>query len=239
MDIAYFHKLTRSHIMFNLKNISGSVLGIIIILIIYIFFNDNKSQIKNNEEIIVNSINNKKVEVISTNTEMAVLNIQKTEENYKEKQIEEKGKVLFSSVDSTGRYTILLINEIDIEIPKRNSVRYVPINGEIENSTVSEFTISISQDYLNFISDLKLKIIDKMNEDRVLETHTYFLGALDLDTFYEVLLNISGDTLDGKIKSSSKLSDFMIEELSKDEPIIIDENEYNKSLLYKENIEAK
>jgi hypothetical protein len=31
----------------------------------------------------------------------------------------------------------------------------------------------------------------------------------------------------------------MIEELSKDEPIIIDENEYNKSLLYKENIEAK
>ena len=57
-------------------------------------------------------------------------------------------------------------------------MRYVPINGEIEeNSTVSEFTISISQDYLNFISDLKLKIIDKMNEDRVLETHTYFLGA--------------------------------------------------------------
>ena len=119
-------------------------------------------------------------------------------------------------------------------------MRYVPINGEIkENSTVSEFTISISQDYLNFISDLKLKIVDNMNEDRVLETHTYFLGALNLDSFYELLLNISGDTLDGSIKTSWKLSDFMIEELSKDEPIIIDEDIYNKSLLYKENIEAK
>ncbi|MGJ0330210.1 hypothetical protein NG755_10915 [Aliarcobacter cryaerophilus] len=226
--------------MFNLKNVSGSVLGIIIIFIIYSFFNDNNSQIKKDENNIVNSINNKRVEVVSTNTESSVLNIQKIEEKDKEKQIEEKGKVLFSSVDSTGRYTILLINEVDIEIPKRNSVRYVPINGEIkENSTVSEFTISISQDYLNFISDLKLKIVDNMNEDRVLETHTYFLGALNLDSFYELLLNISGDTLDGSIKSSSKLSDFMIEELSKDEPIIIDEDIYNKSLLYKENIEAK
>ena len=116
--------------MFNLKNVSGSVLGIIIIFIIYSFFNDNNSQIKKDENNIVNSINNKRVEVVSTNTESSVLNIQKIEEKDKEKQIEEKGKVLFSSVDSTGRYTILLINEVDIEIPKRNSVRYVPINGE-------------------------------------------------------------------------------------------------------------
>ena len=214
--------------MFNLKNVSGSVLGIIIIFIIYSFFNDNNSQIKKDENNIVNSINNKRVEVVSTNTESSVLNIQKIEEKDKEKQIEEKGKVLFSSVDSTGRYTILLINDVDIEIPKKNSTRYIPVLGEIEeNSNISTFTISISEDYINFLSDLKIKIIDKLNEKRVMETHSYFLGNLDLDSLYNISLYISGDTLDGKIKSSSKIPDFILKSFSNNnQPIVINEDDY-------------
>jgi len=88
--------------------------------------------------------------------------------------------------------------------------------------------------YLDYISDLKLKVLSFDIDELNIETHTYFLGTLDLNSNYNIKLKISGDTLDGEIKSSSKLPDFMIEELSKDEPIIIDEDEYNKSIMFQE-----
>lgn len=80
-----------------------------------------------------------------------VLKIQLKQEKVEveEKKVEKKGEVLFSSTDSSVRYTIQLISNIDIEIRNKNSTRYVPIIGEIEeNSNISRFTISISEDYL-------------------------------------------------------------------------------------------
>jgi len=223
----------------NLKNKTTIILTILVIFIVYFFYVDNSTQFTKNENIIKAPIETfEKEEKVSKKNDVITTDIEKKQED--NKKMEEKGKVLFSSLDSSGRYTIQLINEVNIEIPQKNTTRYVPIIGELEeNSTISDFTISISENYLDYISDLKLKIIDNMDEKRVIETHTYFLGTLDLNSNYNIKLKISGDTLDGEIKSSSKLPDFMIEELSKDEPIIIDEDIYNKSLLYKENIEAK
>lgn len=156
----------------------------------------------------------------------------------KEKEIEKKGKVLFSSTDSSGRYTIQLINNIDIEIREKNSTRYVPIIGEIaENSNISRFTISISEDYLNHLSELSIKILDETNKDRVIETVSYFLGSLDVNSSYNIKLNISGDTLDGEITSSEKMSDSMINELSNDEPVMINTEENNRNIIINEQVE--
>lgn len=155
-----------------------------------------------------------------------------------EKKVEKKGKVLFSSTDSSGRYTIQLINNIDIEIREKNSTRYVPIIGEIaENSNISRFTISISEDYLNYLSELSIKILDETNKDRVIETVSYFLGSLDVNSSYNIKLNISGDTLDGEITSSEKMSDSMINELSNDETIMINTEENNKNIIINEQVE--
>ena len=152
-----------------------------------------------------------------------------------EKQIEKKGKVLFSSTDSSGRYTIQLVNNIDIEIRDKNSTRYVPIIGEIEeNSNISRFTISISEDYLNYLGELSIKILDVTNKERVIETISYFLGSLDVNSSYNIKLNISGDTLDGEIKSSERMSDSMINELSNDEPIMVNVEENNKNIMINE-----
>jgi hypothetical protein len=156
----------------------------------------------------------------------------------KEKEIEKKGKVLFSSTDSSGRYTIQLINNIDIEIREKNSTRYLPIIGEIaENSNISRFTISISEDYLNHLSELSIKILDETNKDRVIETVSYFLGSLDVNSSYNIKLNISGDTLDGEITSSEKMSDSMINELSNDEPVMINTEENNRNIIINEQVE--
>ncbi|MCG3675294.1 hypothetical protein L5F46_10975 [Aliarcobacter butzleri] len=218
----------------NLKNKTTIILTILVVFIIYFFYVDNSTQSTKNENIIKVPIETfEKVEGVSKKNDVITNDTEKKQED--SKMIEEKGNVLFSSLDSSGRYTIQLINEVNIEIPQKNTTRYVPIIGELEeNSTISDFTISVSENYLDYISDLKLKIIDNMDEKRVIETHTYFLGTLDLNSNYNIKLKISGDTLDGEIKSSSKLPDFMIEELSKDEPIIIDENEYNKSIMFQE-----
>lgn len=215
--------------MLNQKYVIGTILTILIVFLIYYFFKDSVVEDVKKEDIKISQINNtKKIEVVPDKTENIVSNMENKEEKAKEKQIEEKGKVLFSSVDSTGRYTILLINDVDIEIPKKNSTRYIPVLGEIEeNSNISTFTISISEDYINFLSDLKIKIIDKLNEKRVIETHSYFLGNLDLDSLYNISLYISGDTLDGKIKSSSKIPDFILKSFSNNnQPIVINEDDY-------------
>lgn len=220
--------------MLNLKSKTTIILTILIIFIIYFFYVDNSAQSTKNKDIIKAPVETfQTVEEVSKKNDVITNDTENKQED--SKMIEKKGNVLFSSTDSSGRYTIQLINEVNIEIPQKNTTRYVPITGELEeNSTISDFTISVSENYLDYISDLKLRIIDNIDEKRVIETHTYFLGTLDLNSNYNIKLKISGDTLDGEIKSSSKLPDFMIEELSKDDPIIIDEDEYNKSIMFQE-----
>ncbi|QKF78420.1 hypothetical protein [Arcobacter defluvii] len=130
----------------------------------------------------------------------------------KEKQIVERGNILFTEVDSSGKYIIQLLNSIDINLKDKDNDRNITIFGEInDNSIKTNFSISINEDYLNYLSDLKIKIIDNSNENRVLETASYFLGALDKNSSYNIRLNISGDTLDGEIKSSEKLPTSIIE----------------------------
>lgn len=175
-----------------------------------------------------------KVEEVKETIKKSPVSLSKTEIEEKvkeEKQIIERGKILFSSTDSLGKYEIQLINNIDMEIKNKNMTRYVPIIGEINDGIdTHDFSISISEDYLNHLGDLKVKIVDNSNEKRVIETLGYFLGALDINSSYNIKLNISGDTLDAEIKSSEKMPDYMIEEVSKDEPFVINTEEHNKNI---------
>ena len=132
---------------------------------------------------------------------------EKKESIVEEKQIIEKGNVLFTETDSSGRYTIQLLNAIDINLKNNDNSRNITIFGQIEdNSEKTDFSISVGEEYINYLSDLKIKIVDSTNNERVIETASYFLGALDLDSSYQIKLNITGNTLDGEIINSEKLS---------------------------------
>lgn len=67
------------------------------------------------------------------------------------------------------------------------------------------------------LSDLKIKILDSANNERVIETASYFLGALDLDSSYKIKLNISGDTLDGEILTTEKMPNNILKEIENSE----------------------
>ena len=73
------------------------------------------------------------------------------------------------------------------------------------------------------LSDLKIKIIDSSNKERVIETASYFLGVLDLDSSYKIKLNISGDTLDGEMITTEKMPDNILKEIENTEHKIIKE----------------
>lgn len=147
---------------------------------------------------------------------------EKKESIVEEKQIIEKGNVLFTETDSSGRYTIQLLNAIDINLKNNDNSRNITIFGQIEdNSEKTDFSISVGEEYINYLSDLKIKIVDSTNNERVIETASYFLGALDLDSSYQIKLNITGNTLDGEIINSEKLSKDTLKEIeeNKDEEI--------------------
>ena len=147
----------------------------------------------------------------------------KTEE---EKQIIERGNVLFTETDSSGKYIIQLVNAIDINFKNNDNSRNITISGQIEdNSEKTEFSISIGEEYINYLSDLRIRIVDSTNKERVIETASYFLGALDLDSSYQIKLNITGDTLDGKIISSEKLSKYILKEIENKEENIVNKKE--------------
>lgn len=177
-----------------------------------------------------------KIEDTPKKENIVVPKVEEKKENIvEEKQVEEKGKVLFSSTDSSGRYTIQLINSVDIEIRSKDSTRYVPIIGEIEEgSDLNTFTISISEDYLDYLSSMTIRILDATNKERKIETAAYFLGTLDVNNTYNIKLTVSGDTADGHIKSSERMPDFMVNEMSNSGPVIINEEEHNKSVLINE-----
>lgn len=79
------------------------------------------------------------------------------------------------------------------------------------------------------MGELSIKILDVTNKERVIETISYFLGSLDVNSSYNIKLNISGDTLDGEIKSSKRMSDFVVNKLSNDESIMINEQEQSNN----------
>jgi ABC-type molybdate transport system substrate-binding protein len=143
-----------------------------------------------------------------------------------EKQIIERGNVLFTETDPSGRYTIQLLNAIDINLKNNDNSRNITIFGQIEdNSIKTDFSISIGEEYINYLSDLKIKIVDSVNNERVIETASYFLGALDLNSSYKIKFNISGDTLDGEVISSDKLPEDILKEIENTEQKIVDNEE--------------
>ena len=147
----------------------------------------------------------------------------KTEE---EKQIIERGNVLFTETDSSGKYIIQLVNAIDINFKNNDNSRNITISGQIEdNSEKTEFSISIGEEYINYLSDLRIRIVDSTNKERVIETASYFLGALDLDSSYKIKLNVIGDTLDGEIISSEKLSKDILKEIGNTKENIVNTEE--------------
>ena len=147
----------------------------------------------------------------------------KTEE---EKQIIERGNVLFTETDSSGKYIIQLVNAIDINFKNNDNSRNITISGQIEdNSEKTEFWISIGAEYINYLSDLRIRIVDSTNKERVIETASYFLGALDLDSSYKIKLNVIGDTLDGEIISSEKLSKDILKEIGNTKENIVNTEE--------------
>lgn len=135
-----------------------------------------------------------------------------------EKQIIKRGNVLFTEIDPSGRYTVQLLNDIDINLKSKDDSRNITIFCEIEdNSIKTDFSISIGEEYINYLSDLKIKIIDSTNNERVIETASYFLGVLDLDSSYKIKLNISGDTLDGEILTTEKMPNNILKEIENSE----------------------
>ena len=146
-----------------------------------------------------------------------------------EKQIIERGNVLFTETDTSGRYTIQLLNAIDINLKSKDNSRNITIFGQIEdNSIKTDFSISIGEEYINYLSDLKIKILDSANNERVIETASYFLGALDLNSSYKIKLNINGDTLDGEVINSEKLSEDILKEIENSEQKIVNKEENNE-----------
>ena len=147
----------------------------------------------------------------------------KTEE---EKQIIERGNVLFTETDSSVKKNIQLVKAIDINFKNNDNSRNITISGQIEdNSEKTEFSISIGEEYINYLSDLRIRIVDSTNKERVIETASYFLGALDLDSSYKIKLNVIGDTLDGEIISSEKLSKDILKEIGNTKENIVNTEE--------------
>ena len=153
----------------------------------------------------------------------------KKENIVEEKQIIERGNVLFTETDPSGRYTIQLLNAVDINLKNNDNSRNITIFGQIEDNTVkTEFSISINEEYINNLSDLKIKIADSRKKERVIETASYFLGALDLNSSYKIKLNINGDTLDGEVINSEKLSEDILKEIENSEQKIVNKEENNE-----------
>lgn len=151
------------------------------------------------------------------------------ENRVEEEQIIKRGNVLFTESDPSGRYTVQLLNDIDINLKSKDNSRNITIFGQIEdNSIKTDFSISIGEEYINYLSDLKIKILDSANNERVIETASYFLGALDLNSSYKIKLNINGDTLDGEVINSEKLSEDILKEIENSEQKIVNKEENNE-----------
>ena len=60
------------------------------------------------------------------------------------------------------------------------------------------------------------------------KTASYFLGALDLNSSYKIKLNINGDTLDGEVINSEKLSEDILKEIENSEQKIVNKEENNE-----------
>ena len=228
MDIIYFNKIIikqkKSHTMPNLEDKKIKIIVILVALIgflIYYFYlkdeyvmemvKPTRPTIQKVEEI--KELNKKEIFVTPKVEE------KKEKENIvEEKQIIKRGNVLFTEIDPSGRYTVQLLNDIDINLKSKDDSRNITIFCEIEdNSIKTDFSISIGEEYINYLSDLKIKIIDSTNNERVIETASYFLGVLDLDSSYKIKLNISGDTLHGEILTTEKMPNNILKEIENSE----------------------
>lgn len=230
------------------KKVQQSLLliAVIVIAILYFIFNQEeeyqmqmvkpaKSKLEKKEEQFTSIKKEIKKSISTKNTKKEVEEVKEQLEEVEEvleKKLEEKKTILFSSSDSSGRYTIKLVSNIEISIDGKNSTRYVPMTGIIqENSEESSFTISLNENYLDYINDINLIVKDITNKDRKLECSASFLSGVNADTQYNLKLELSTDILTCYIDSEESLPEFILNELNKNSgAIIINTEEYNKGI---------
>lgn len=148
-----------------------------------------------------------------------------------EEKIENKKHILYTSKDSSGRYTIQLVSDIKIVIENQNTKRYVPIFGEIEeDSQIHKFSFSLDSNYIEYIADIKVIVKDISDENRVLETDAYFLSGVNTNSSYKIKLDVIGDSLNGYTQSSKQIPDFILNNLQNNTPVVIDEQKHNQGL---------
>jgi hypothetical protein len=93
------------------------------------------------------------------------------------------------------------------------------------------FSLSLSENYLDYINDLKLVVQDITDKERKLDCSTYFLAGVDINNEYKIKLEAVGNSLMGYIESQEKLPEFIINEMGeKLKPVIINTDKHNQGL---------
>lgn len=117
----------------------------------------------------------------------------------------EKLITLDTAGDQTGRYTIKILSKITVEKKKRDFTRNVILDGNLEeDDRISPFTLSIEQDYIPFTDEIIITIDDVTKKDINMQCDGYFLNDLDIDTLYNLKINLADNTANCYIESSQK-----------------------------------
>jgi len=155
--------------------------------------------------------------------------IMKNENISQPQEIKEELIELYRSSDNSGRYTIKLLSNKTVENKKRNFTRYIIISGEIENdSQISEFPMSLNENYTEFTEDIFITINDITRDDnKTLKCDGYFLNSLNIDTMYQIKIDIIEDSTNCYIKSQQALPPFIKELGNNIKPVIVEVEERN------------
>jgi hypothetical protein len=142
-------------------------------------------------------------------------------------EIKEELIELYRSSDNSGRYTIKLLSNKTIEEKKRDFTRYIIISGEIENNNeINEFPMSLNENYTDFIDDIFITIDDIARDDnKTLKCDGYFLSGLDINTMYQIKIDIVDDSTSCYIKSQQELPAFVKELGNSVKPVIAETQE--------------
>jgi len=152
-------------------------------------------------------------------------------------EIKEELIELYRSNDNSGRYTIKLLSNKTVKEKRRDFTRYIIISGEIENDNeINEFPMSLNENYTEFTDDIFITIDDITRDDnKTLKCNGYFLSSLDIDTMYQIKIDIVDDTTNCYIKSQQSLPPFIKDLGNNVKPVISETQEEtntkdNKSL---------
>ena len=155
-------------------------------------------------------------------------------------EVKEELIELYRSSDNSGRYTIKLLSNKTVEEKKRDFTRYIIISGEIENNNeINEFPMSLNENYTDFTDDIFITIDDITKDDnKTLKCDGYFLNSLDIDTMYQIKIDIVDDSINCYIKSQQSLPPF-IKELGNNVKPVISETQEETSTMDNKTLEEE